>query len=304
MLTLRRPRPPMFAFFVALFMLQAATCAAERLVVVVSGDTTRFRQALTGIRSAGVTVDAVDAAAEDAARAAVAGIGRDGAIVTLGANATALVARAAPAAPVVNCMVAGGDSGTPAPGTIVVPLEVPIEAHIQWLRRLVPEARRVGILFDPERNERRAADDAARFRREGYAPVLAPVIGPTGLRNALTRLIDRVDVLFAIPDPVVFAREHSRALLLFSFRQHVPLAGPSESWVRGGALYAVDWDYQDLGRYCATLALRQRAGTRKAIPMPMPAPARTRVVVNARSAEQFNLRWDAELLGSVDRVPE
>lgn len=302
MITLRRPRPPMFAFLAFLVVLQAATCAAERLVVVVSGDTTPFRQALTGIRSAGVTVDTVDAAAEAAVSAAVAGIGRDGAMVTLGANATALVARVAPTAPVVNCMVAGGDDGKTAPGTIVVPLEVPIEAHVQWLRRLLPEARRVGILFDPARNERRAADDAARFRREGYATVLAPVIGPTGLRNALTRLIDRVDVLFAIPDPALFAREHSRALLLFSFRQQVPLAGPSESWVRGGALYAVDWDYQDLGRYCAALALRPRAGTRKA--MPMPAPARTRVVVNARSAEQFDLRWDAELLGSVDRVYE
>lgn len=302
MIPFRRPRPPMFALVAALAVLQAATCAAERLLVVVSGDATRIGQALAGIRSAGATVDAVDAAAETDVGTAVAGIGRDGAIVTLGAHATALVARAAPAAPVVNCMVAGGDDGKPAPGTIVVPLEVPIEAHIQWLRRLLPEARRVGILFDPARNERRAADDAARFTREGYAPVLAPVIGPTGLRNALTRLIDRVDVLFAIPDAAVFAREHSRTLLLFSFRHHVPLAGPSESWVRGGALYAVDRDYQDVGRYCATLALRQLTGTRKATPMP--APARTRVVVNTRSAEQFNLRWDAELLGSVDRVYE
>jgi putative ABC transport system substrate-binding protein len=302
MIALRRPRSPTFAFLTALVVLQAAACAAERLVVVVSGDTTGFRQALAGIRGAGVNVDAVEAAAGTEISTALVGLGRDVAIVTLGTHATALVARAAPAAPVVNCMVAGGDEGRPAPGTMVVPLEVPIEAHIQWLRRLLPDARRVGILFDPARNERRAADDAAGFRREGYAPVLAPVIGPTGLRNALTRLIDRVDVLFAIPDAAVFAREHTRALLLFSFRQHVPLAGPSESWVRGGALYAIDWDYQDLGRHCAALALRQLAGTRNA--MPMPAPARTRVVVNTRSAEQFDIRWNAELLGSVDRVYE
>ena len=131
-----------------------------------------------------------------------------------------------------------------------------------WMHRLLPKARNVGILFDPAQNERRAAEGAEGLRRAGYTAILEPVTGPTALPNALNRLTNSIDVLHAIPDTTVFAREHARALLLFSFRNHIPLAGPTEAWVSAGALYAIDWDYADLGRYCAALALHQQAGGR------------------------------------------
>jgi putative tryptophan/tyrosine transport system substrate-binding protein len=278
--------------------------AADRLVVVSSGDAQAYQQALAGIRKLGYPVDALGAGpdAEGAVAAAIQRAGRDGAIVTLGAKATALVARDAPAIPVVNCMVIGSDARAPA-GTIVVPLEVPADAHVQWLRRLLPKAQNVGILFDPALNARRAEDGAAALKRAGYSPVLEPVATPSALPIALARLTNTVDVLHAIPDTTVFAPEHSRALLLFSFRNRIPLAGPSEAWVKAGALYAVDWDYADLGRYCGALALRP-APSGRAPPAPLPVPPRTRVAVNLRAAEQMHIKWDPEILRSVDQVFE
>jgi len=65
------------------------------------------------------------------------------------------------------------------------------------LYRLVAYLRvhNVGILFDPARNERRAAEDAAVLKRARFSPVVAPATGPTALPNALTRLANSVDVL-------------------------------------------------------------------------------------------------------------
>ncbi len=111
---------------------------------------------------------------------------------------------------------------------------MPVETHIHWMRRLLPKARNVGILFDPAQNARRAEDGAAALKRAGYTPVLEPVTAPTALPTALTRLTNTVDVLHAIPDTTVFAPEHSRALLLFSFRNRIPLAGPSEGLGESG----------------------------------------------------------------------
>ena len=286
----------------SLAVLADCATAAERLVVVSSSDAPPYQQALAGIQKLGYPVEALHATADNEAALALAlsRVGRDGAIVTLGAAATALVARTTPQVPVVNCMVIGGDETRTPPGATVVPLDVPVETQVLWLHRLLPSVHNVGILFDPTQNEQRAVEGAAALRRAGYVPVLEPVTGPAALPHALARLTNSVDVLHAIPDSTVFAREHSRALLLFSFRNQIPLAGPSEAWVRAGALYAVDWDYPDLGRYCASLALRQLAGGRA----PLPAPARTRVVVNQRSAEQLHIKWDADMLRAVDRVYE
>lgn len=278
----------------------ASAAFAQRLIVLVSSDTAPYEQAVAGIQTLGVPVETVRVAAQqEPAAATLARAGRDSGVIALGAPASMVAARAAPSMAVVNCMMPYSDEAR-SPASVTVPAEVPIETQLQWLKRLLPEAHSVGILFDPAQNERRAADDAAALKRAGYLPVLEPVTGPTVLPHALVSLASRIDVLHALPDSTVYSREHSRALLLFSFRRHVPIAGPTEAWVKAGALYSLDWDYTDLGRYCAALALRQLAGGKGAVP----APPRTRAFANARSAEQLGITWDAETMKSFDRVYE
>lgn len=278
--------------------LWTSASGAQRLVVIASSDAPPYQNALAGLAKLGVATETWQLGAGP--EPALGRAGRDTAIVALGSAAAATVARAAPAVPVVNCMVLGSGDGKPAPAAISVPLQIPAETQVRWMRKLLPNAHNVGILFDPAQNEKRAADDAAAFARAGFVPVLEPVTGPTALPHALTRLTNRVDVLHALPDTTVFAREHSRALLLFSFRHQIPLTGPTEAWVKAGALYALDWDYADLGRYCGALALQRLAGGKA----PAPAAPRTRLVVNARSAEQLRIKWDAETMRLVDRVFE
>ena len=291
----------MRATLVACALSPAMVAAAERLLVISSSDKGPYQQAQGGIQKAFPAAEMLQASGDDDAAVArtVARLPRDAAIVTLGRSASTLVANAGISASVVNCMVIAGIDAHPG-APLVVPLEIPQEMQIAWLKRLLPNAHNVGILFDPAQNERRVADGAAAWKRAGFVTVLEPVAGPAALPSALTRLTNSVDVLHAIPDTTVFAPEHSRALLLFSFRHQIPLAGPSEAWVRAGALYAIDWDYADLGRYCAALAVRQAGGAKS----PPPPPARTRVVVNARSAEQLRIKWDDETRRSFDKVYE
>lgn len=294
----REPGIRRLAWVYASAALFAAPAHAERLLVIASGDTPPYQNALAGIQKLGVAVETSQLGAGQEPPFARAG--KDTAIVALGAAAAAAVARAGPPGPVVNCMVLGGEDAKSATAAVSVPLQIPAETQILWMKRLLPNARNVGILFDPAQNEKRAAEDAAALARAGYVPVQEPVTGPTALPNALNRLINRVDVLHALPDTTVYAREHSRALLLFSFRHQIPLIGPTEAWVKAGALYALDWDYTDLGRYCGALALSRLAGAKAHAP----APPRTRLVVNARSAEQLRINWDAETMRQVDRVYE
>jgi putative ABC transport system substrate-binding protein len=294
----RHPAAWCYLAAAALALMCTTTSNAQRLIVVSSSEATPYQLALSGIRKQGHPVDVLQWHPENATAVAatVARAGRDAAIVTLGTEASEAVAQAGGTAAVVNCMVFGG--GRVPSGTQVVPLDIPVETHIMWMNRLLPKARNVGILFDPAQNERRAVTGAEGLRRAGYVAVLEPVTGPTALPNALNRLTNSIDVLYALPDTTVFAGEHARALLLFAFRNHIPLAGPNEAWVSAGALYAIDWDYADLGRYCAALALHQQAGGRA----PPPTPPRTRAIANLRSADQLRIRWSDEVLRQFDKV--
>lgn len=275
--------------------------AAQRILVISSDDTGPYDLAVSGISGLGASVERFRVAAdqEQALAGAVARSGRDTAIVALGAAAAAAVADARPphaGIPVVNCMVLGTSparAGTP----ISVPLEVPADIRATWIQRLLPAAHTVGILYDPAQNEARAAETVQAMTRAGLAVIAEAVPNPPALPVALQRLQNHVDVLHALPDAKVYTREHARALLLFSFRHQIPLVGPTEAWVKAGALFAVEWDYADLGRYCGALALHQLAGAKGPIPQP-----RTRVVANARAAEQLRIHWNPQQLRLIDKV--
>jgi putative ABC transport system substrate-binding protein len=280
-------------------MLATWPAHAQRIVVVSSSDAPPYRQALAGIQKiAGITVEAQQLDdAPDAPPPALPRLGRDTAVVALGTRASELVARAAPSAPLVSCMVLSSDAARGAANAQVVPIEVPIEVQIEGVRTFLPEVRSIGILFDPAINARRIEMIATALTAAGYAPRLAPVTSHTELPQALANLPNSVDAILAVPDPTVYTQQASKALLLFSFRNRIPLIGLTEAWVKAGALYALEWDYEELGGYCGTLALRALQAS-KAPPPTLPRP---RIAINLRSAEQLGVKWNASLLHGIDR---
>lgn len=276
----------------------------QRLLVLSSSDAPPYQQALAGIRrrAVGFALDEklLTAFNQDSMLLALRRAGSDTAVVTLGTRAGELAARAAPAAPVVNCMVLSPEAAANLPNAQVVPIEIPADAQIEWLGKLLPRARSIGLLFDPAINARRVETLATALVRAGYSPLLAPVTSHAMLPQALSRLPKAADAVLAIADSTVYTQQAAKALLLFSFRNKIPLIGLTEAWVKAGALYALDWDYHELGGYCAALAMQSLARPRAS----SPAPARPHVAINLRTAQQFRLAWSPELVGSVDRTYE
>ena len=271
---------------------------AARIVVLQMSETPRLAKTLAALqRHAGMPVDVVRLgnASDEAWEAALAKGERPAVVVALGPLASDFIMRRAAGPSVVHCL-AGADAlraGVPS-----LPSEVPADTQASWLRKLVPAARTVGLAFDPVTNTRAAEGLAASFSAAGYRTMLTPVAGPAGIPAALDQIATRADVLLALPDSTVYTRESARGVLLHSFRRKTPVIGPNDAWVRMGALYALDWDYDEAGAVCAQLALREAQGPRSAVTLP--APLRARVSVNLRSATQFGLRWDTDLLRSVD----
>jgi putative ABC transport system substrate-binding protein len=281
----------------ALCVLAVPRGLAARIVVVASTDTPAFAQAVAGMRgNADWSVETHDAGEPPALLAPMlADVAPGTAIVALGAAAARAIAQWPLTTPVVDCMVAG-DFTAPANAT-VVPIAVPIDAHVRWLRRLVPAARKVAIVYDPAENATTAAAAAHELSAAGYAVLTEGAHTPAELPAALSKLGD-ADVLLAIPDTTIYVPQLAKGLLLFTYRTQTPMIAFSDAWVRAGALYALEWDYAELGRYCGALALGRASGTvDAALRPPMP-----HVSVNRRAAQQLRLKWDSAALAGVSNV--
>jgi putative ABC transport system substrate-binding protein len=273
---------------------------AQRLIVVSSDEAPPYQQALAGIQKiSGITVEAqlLGPDVQSAPSGAFARLGRDTALVALGTRASELVARSGSSSPLVSCLVLSPDTARGAPNAQVVAIDVPIEAQIEALRTFLPQVRTIGILFDPAINAKRIEGIATALAGAGYQTRLAPVTSHAMLPQALANLPNAVDAILAIPDTTVYTQQASKALLLFSFRNSIPLIGLTEAWVKAGALYALEWDYEELGAYCGALALRTLQSSKAPLP-PLPRP---HVAINLRSAEQLRIKWNMSLLRDVDR---
>ena len=277
--------------------LAAPALAAPRVLLYATDDTPQLRAAQRGVREALGATPVVEIPTGDAGARlkAAAHEDPDAAIITLGPQAAMRAARDAPLLATIDCMSTQAGASAQA-----VPAAIPLEQQLTWLKRLLPNARYIGVLYDPAQNTELVDALAAALRGTDLNPVLAPVATPAMLPEALARLSSSADVLLAVPDTTVYKRETVKALLLFSFRHKLPLIGLSESWVHAGALYALDWDYRELGAFCGRLALEELAGART----PAPLPPRLHIYVNQRSARLFRMRWDESMRRSFDRVVE
>ena len=102
----------------------------------------------------------------------------------------------------------------------------------------------------------------------------------------------------AIPDKMIYSSNTAKAVLLFSFRKRMPFIGLSGAWVKVGALYALDWDYSDLGRQSANTVLKILNGTKP------DAPAKSVYQLNLKTAKHMKLKVNRKLIAAAEKVYE
>lgn len=210
-------------------------------------------------------------------------------VFAIGGAAAKTAQREAPDHPIVASLVVdlGGEQGSR--NTTGVLLAHSWETHFEWLTRMCPVCKRVGILHGPSagQSSRNSAISAAAAKFD-LKLTIEEITNPKELPKAVGRLVRRTDVLWPLPDEILLAPHVAKAILLTSFRNRIPVIGPSSAWVKAGAIYALDWDYEELGQASADLVAELLHGERLSDIQPR-LPRNVRYSLNLKTAK--HMRW-------------
>lgn len=127
----------------------------------------------------------------------------------------------------------------PRPRITAITLDQPAARQASFLRRLLPDQKRVGIVLGDDNPV-----NMAQLRQQLSAVGLSLDSESAsehagGLLGALNALLPRVNVLLAQPDSSIYKRDNIKAILVTSYRHQRPVVAYSAAFVKAGALAAL-----------------------------------------------------------------
>ncbi len=288
-----------------------SVCAESGRIVVLNGqDLKPYQDVLAGLQQSlykqGINLPVEVHALQGnptMTQGVLADIKKNGArlVVTLGSAATQAAVREVGHLPLMATMIVTADDIKPASNATAVLLEFPLDIQMQWLRRIVPTANSIGVLFNPKENQTKVSNAMRVAKETGLTLVTQAVDTPRSLPDALENLSRNVDALWGISDSVVMTPQTAEPILLSTLRNKIPLAGLSTSWVKAGALYALDRDYLDMGVQCGEVAGKILGGASPAALTPS-FPRKVTYSVNLKTAGTMNLELTQEVVRGATQI--
>jgi len=293
-----------FLVSTAVLLSGGAAMAGEKIALLISSNDAPYKAAVSGFNAylakqgiqAGYEVYTLDGEAAKAGPA-VQKIKTSGSrlVFALGSLATDAVVKEVADIPIVACLVLRTDSLKNVPNATGVGLEFSFETQLEWLQRLLPQAKSVGVIYNPEENQKRIEHAARLAKKAGLRLEAQEVRTPQDVPAALNNLSKRADVIWGMADNLTLSPTIGKNVLLFSFRNNIPYIGPSATWVKAGALYSLDWDYEDLGAQCGEMAQKILGGAAPAA-IPAGSPRRVLYTLNLFTARQMKITLPDELV--------
>lgn len=132
-------------------------------------------------------------------------------------------------------------------------LNIPARAQFELLRGVMPDAKKIGVIFDPQKSAAAVREAAAAAAELGMELVTREVASEAALAGATAWIAPRIDALWAPVDSTVFNSRSAQFVLLQMLQHKVPVLGFSENMVKAGALLAPRVNYGAVGRQTAEL---------------------------------------------------
>ncbi|UCD58023.1 MAG: ABC transporter substrate-binding protein [Candidatus Hydrogenedentota bacterium] len=217
-------------------------------------------------------------------------------ILAVGTRATNVISKNFEETPIVFAMVlypvaSGFVSSMEKPGKNLTgaTLDVPIELQLHKLSEIVPNLKRVGVLYSPKETLP-VIEEAVHVAKSMNIQLLAEQVNSEGdVPDALRKLEkQKMDALWSVADGKVFTPPSARYIIKYALRRGLPFMGPHNGFVKAGALVALTADYRDNGRQTGEICVRILNGAKPAN-IAVAAPRTVKPAVNLQVAKHIGV---------------
>jgi hypothetical protein len=166
----------------------------------------------------------------------------------------------------------------------VIYLDQPAQRYFKLLGAALPKSQKIGLLYSSPPFELKQLRQLAEQNQYELLEKLS--LGGDELHRDLAGLLERSDVLLALPDTQIYNSFTIRNILLESYGDRVPLITYSASLLKAGALMAIISTPEQIASQ--TLAALMQLSSTGQLPAPQ-YPHQFDVLVNREVARSLNL---------------
>jgi putative ABC transport system substrate-binding protein len=177
----------------------------------------------------------------------------------------------------------------------------PVADQIKLAKDLVPEAKKVGILYNAgEVNSKIQVDMAKEAAADlGLTIVEATVSNSSEVNQATQSLMGRVDVIYVPTDNTIVSS--IGAVIKVANDNKTPVIGSERGQVDAGAVATKGIDYKELGKQTGQIAVKIIKG-KKPHEIPIEGSKVVTLIINQKAAETIGLTIPKEILDKAEEI--
>ena len=174
--------------------------------------------------------------------------------------------------------------------------KLPIEAQLKMIREILPEAKKLGIMYTT--SEVNSVSAIAEYKelvgQYGFELVEKGITSTADVSLAADDLLGQVDCITNLTDNTVV--NSLPTILEKANVKNIPVFGSEVEQVKIGCLAAEGIDYIALGKATGAMAAQVLKGEKKASEMPFLAVSETGLYVNTKVAENLGITLSDEMV--------
>lgn len=178
---------------------------------------------------------------------------------------------------------------------------LPLAQHMNMLLRMVPNAKRIGTVYNPGEANAVALVEAleSELASRDIKLVKAAATKTSEVLGAARSLTDKVDAIYLTTDNTVISA--AEAVISVGERAKIPVFAADTATVSRGAVAALGFDYYDVGRQTGAMVARILEGAAPGT-LPVESVEKLSLFVNPGAAGRMGITIPDDVLAEAEEI--